>query len=257
MTRLPRPLARAATLLGAAVLLTGCTAPGTGTTGATDLQVFGASSTRVINDELSALAAELEPPHELTFNNDGSGTLVTQLHEGAPADVLITADEHSMDQAVADGSVDEPRHLATNTMVMVVPAGNPAGIDSVDDLADDRVDLVLCDPQVPCGRASERLIEHNDLTLDPVSLEGAVGDVLGKVHNGEADAGWVYRTDAAAAGDDVEVIDIPGAENAPTTLWVAAATASQTPERAAALVELILSPDVATILADAGFTPAA
>ena len=90
-----------------------------------------------------------------------------------------------------------------------------------------------------------------------MSLEGAVGDVLGKVHNGEADAGWVYRTDAAAAGDDVEVIDIPGAENAPTTLWVAAATASQTPERAAALVELILSPDVATILADAGFTPAA
>jgi molybdate transport system substrate-binding protein len=257
MPRIPRPLTRATALLGAAALLTGCTAPGAGTTGAAELQVFGASSTRVINDELSALAAELEPPHELTFNNDGSGTLVTQLHEGAPADVLITADEHSMNRAVADGSADDPQRLATNTMVMVVPAGNPAGIDSVDDLTDDDVDLVLCDPQVPCGDVAERLIEHSDLTVAPVSLEGAVGDVLGKVHNGEADAGWVYRTDALAAGDDVDVIDIPGAENTPTTLWVAAATASQNPERATALIELILSPDVAAILTDAGFTPAA
>lgn len=254
---MPRfPLARVAAVFAATALLTGCTTPGGGTSGAAELQVFGASSTRVINDELSALAADLEPPHELAFNNDGSGTLVTQLHEGAPADVLITADRHSMDRAAADGSVDAPRRLATNTMVMVVPAGNPAGIDSVDDLADDDVDLVLCDPQVPCGDVAERLIERNDLTVAPVSLEGAVGDVLGKVHNGEADAGWVYRTDAVAAGDDVEVIDIPGADNAPTTLWVAAATASRSPERAAALVELILSPDVAAALADAGFTPA-
>lgn len=256
MPRLPRPLSRTAAVLGAGALLTGCAGQGAGTDGATDMQVFAASSTRVINEELSALAADSTPPQELTFNNDGSGTLVTQLHEGAPADVLVTADEHSMDQSVADGTVTDPRHLATNTMVMIVPADNPAGVDSVDDLDDDRVDLVLCDPQVPCGRASEDLIARNDLTLTPASLEGSVGDVLGKVHNREADAGWVYRTDALAAGSDVEVIEIPGAQDAPTGLWVAATTASQYPEQAAALVDLILSPDVAAILADAGFHPA-
>lgn len=214
-------------------------------------QVFAASSTRVINDRLSELAGELDPPQELAFNNDGSGSLVTQLNEGAEADVLITADTTSMDQAVADGTVHDAQELATNSMVMVVPAGNPAGIHSLTDLTA-QTSLVLCDPQVPCGRVSQRLQELNAVELKPVSLEGAVGDVLGKVAGGEADAGWVYRSDALAAGQDVEVIEIPHADEAPNTLWVA--PASQRPE-ADALVDLLLSDKVATVLEDAGFTP--
>lgn len=220
---------------------------------AVETQLFGASSTRVINDELTRLAGELDPPQDVALNNDGSGTLVTQLNEGADADVLITADTKSMDQAEADGTVGEPQELATNSMVMVVPAGNPAGIRSVEDL--DGVDLVLCDPQVPCGGVSEQLEKLNDLDLTPVSLEGAVGDVLGKVTNGEAEAGWVYRTDALAAGDDVEVIDIPHANEVSNTLWVATVNNSPNPEAAEALAKLILSDEVATKLEEAGFTP--
>ena len=220
-----------------------------------EMQLFGASSTRVINDQLSELAAELDPPLEIAYNNDGSGSLVTQLNEGAPADVLITANTSTMEQAEEDGTVGTPQELATNSMVMVVPAGNPAGIESVEDLSED-VNLVLCDPSVPCGNVSEQLQELNGLTLSPVSLEGAVGDVLGKVTNGEADAGWVYRTDAAAAGEDVEIIDIPQAEEVPNTLWVATANESENPEQAEALVELILSEDVSAALEEAGFTPA-
>lgn len=215
-------------------------------------QVFGASSTRVINDQLSDMAGELDPPQELSFNNHGSGSLVTQLNEGADADVLITADTSSMEQAVANGTVHDPHELATNTMVMVVPPGNPAGIHSLADL-NPATNLVLCDPQVPCGKVSSQLQELNDVQLQPVSLEGAVGDVLGKVTNAEADAGWVYRSDAQAAGADVEVVEIPHAGDVPNTLWVAAA--SNRPE-ACALVDLILSDKMAVVLEDAGFTRA-
>lgn len=246
-----RTLAACVALVFAGLFLSSCA----GTTpGAVQSQVFGASSTRVINDELARLAAKLDPPQELSFNNDGSGTLVTQLSEGAAADVLITADTPSMDQARADGTVDAPVELATNTMVMVVPAGNPGAIHSLEDLTGD-VSLVLCDPQVPCGAISVQLQKLNGTLLSPVSLEGSVGDVLGKVANGEAEAGWVYRTDALAAASDVEVIEIPHSSQAPNTLWVAVSTGSGNPRAAQALAELILSAEVAAVLADAGFTP--
>ncbi len=247
--------AAVAALAGTALLLASCS-PAATDPGDEPVRIFGASSTRVINEELTVAAQRLDPPLEVQINNDGSGTLVAQLNEGAPADVLVTADRASMGRALADGTVVDPHRLAGNSMVMVVPAGNPAGIDSVADLAADDVDLVLCDPRVPCGEVSERLIDANGLSVHPVSLEGAVGDVLGKVGNGEADAGWVYRSDALAAVGDVEIIDIPGAAEVPNTLFVAVTTASRQPAEARRVVELILSGDVADVLAEAGFTPA-
>lgn len=227
--------------------VTACTSAELGTL---DLQVFAASSTRVVNEDIQDAAAELEPPLELVFNNAGSGTLVTQLAEGAPADVLITADTASMEQAVEDGSVVDPVEFLENSMVMIVPADNPADISSIEDLSGD-IDLVLCDPSVPCGAVSEALIADNDLELDPVSLESAVGDVVGKVTNGEADAGWVYLTDAAAAGDQVEVIDIPGAHTHSNSLWIAPTVEAQ-PE-ALSLIELLTSQEFAPRWESAGF----
>ena len=248
--------AAALMLAAVALILASCSPAGPGSD-AVDVRIFGASSTRVINDELAAAARRLDPPLGVEVNNDGSGTLVAQLLEGAPADVLITADRRSMDRALADGSVESPQEIAHNSMVMVVPAGNPAGVGSVAELADGDVDLVLCDPQVPCGEVSARLIDANGLRVQPVSLEGAVGDVLGKVQNGEADAGWVYRSDALAAGGDVEIIEIPQAADFPNTLFVAVATASPHPAEARRIVDLVLSEEIAAALAEAGFTPAA
>ncbi len=94
-----------------------------------ELNVFAASSTRVLNDALTATTPVL-------INNGGSASLVEQIHQGAPADLLITASEKTMNKAMDNGDVDKPRVLATNTMVMVVPPGNPAGISSVRDLRD-------------------------------------------------------------------------------------------------------------------------
>lgn len=212
------------------------------------LVVLGASSTRVINEDLAALSdADLE------FLNAGTSTLIQQLTDGAPGDVLITADEASMEQAVSLGVARAPRVVATNSMVMVVPAGNPGGITSVEDLTG--TTLALCHAQVPCGTSAREISHAQGLTLSPTFLEHSVSDVLGRVVSGQADAGWVYRTDAAAAGDAVEVIDIPGAADHPKSLVVAVTTTAVDKQAAAELAALLGSPETARVWADHGFVP--
>lgn len=254
-------------LLGCAALSFGMIAcsPSTSTTDssaasqeqseAVELTVLGAASTRVLNDELSAQAAQLDQPLKLQYVNAGSSTLVQQLADGSPGDLLITADQRNMDRAVDQGSVKEPVVVATNSLVMVVPKGNPAGIKGLDDSLDN-AKLVLCDEQVPCGTVSKKLQDKNGVQLKPVSLEHSVSDVLGKVVSGEADAGWVYRTDAAAAGDKVEVIDIPGAEKEPNSLVAAVTANTAHPDEAEALLKLLRSDSMRTEWEKRGFTPA-
>ncbi|APT82911.1 molybdate ABC transporter substrate-binding protein [Corynebacterium ammoniagenes] len=219
----------------------------------TELNVLAASSTRVFNDELKDKAAEFEPPAILLINNAGSSTLVQQLVDGAPGDVLITADEKNMTDAQDAGVVEDPVQLASNVMVMVVPSGNPGGIESVEDISDDNT-FVLCDPQVPCGTVSESIIKSKDLDVTADSLEHQVADVLGKVTSGEADAGWVYATDAAAAGDTVEVIDIDGAEEFTNGIFGAVVSDSENADSAQQLLDL-LADDFDDIWRDYGFTP--
>ncbi len=250
---------RAAALLAALAFALAACAPPTSTTSAQDadaptLNVLAASSTRVINDELTSRAGQLTPPVNLNFENGGSSDLVSKLREGAPADLLLTASKKTMDKAVQDGTVATPEVLATNVMVMVVPKGNPAGIQSVEDLARSH-HFVLCDPQVPCGDISSRIIDDKHLDVHPSSQERQVADVLGKVASGEADAGWVYSTDAAAAGDDVEVIDLPGAEKFSNQIVGAVTAEASHPDQARAVLD-ILSGDFASTWRDRGFNPA-
>lgn len=251
---LTRSVGSAAAVLGAATLLASC-APNTSTSGggeaATDtLTVLGAASTRVINDELDGLAR-----HDLQFINAGSSTLVQQLTDGAPGDLLITANKPTMERAVAAGMVEDPVPVATNSLVMVVPAGNPAGITGVDGSLRG-ANVVLCDPQVPCGTVSREIMDRQGIRIEAASLEHSVSDTLGKVVSGEADAGWVYRTDALAAGDNVEVLEIPGAAEVPNTLYVAVTQNATAPERARELQALLTGGEMATVWEDNGFAPA-
>lgn len=218
-----------------------------------ELNLLAASSTRVFNEELEAQAAELDPPVSLLINNAGSSTLVQQLVDGAPGDVLITADEKNMTDAQDAGVVNDPVQLASNVMVMVVPAGNPAGLESVEDITEDTT-FVLCDPQVPCGTVSESIIEAKGLDATADSLEHQVADVLGKVTSGEADAGWVYATDAAAAGDAVDVIEIEGAEEFTNSIFGAVVAESENPESAQQLLDLLAN-DFDSVWTDYDFTP--
>ncbi|MGW9628932.1 molybdate ABC transporter substrate-binding protein [Microbacterium sp. NPDC055521] len=204
-----------AALLGM-LLLTGCTAAapgddrldpkgensesGTEQTAPTgEVTVFAAASLRTAFDEI-AESFETQYPG-ITVNPivyDGSSTLVTQLIEGARADVLATADERSMQSLVDSGLAADQQLFATNTLVVAVPTGNPGDVETLADLAD--AVTVVCAPQVPCGVASATLLEAADVRVTPASLEQNVTAVLQKVATGEADAGLVYATDVI--GDD-------------------------------------------------------
>lgn len=237
-------------IVGTAMALTACS--NSSEDGAM-LNLLGASSTRVFSEELKTKAAELDPPMELLINNAGSSTLVQQLVDGAPGDVLITADEKNMDDAERAGVISQPVPLASNIMVMVVPTGNPAGLESIEDITDETT-LVLCDPQVPCGNVTESIMLDKKSNFTADSLEHQVADVLGKVISGEADAGWVYATDAAAAGDTVEVIDIEGAEEFTNTIYGAVASDSMHAQSAQQLLDM-LADDFDSVWTDYGFTP--
>nr|WP_220488192.1 molybdate ABC transporter substrate-binding protein [Tessaracoccus sp. MC1756] len=202
--------------------MTACTQPA-----ASRPVVFAAAS-------LNQVLPEIQPDASYSF--DGSFGLVDQIAEGAPADVLATADRDTMDRAVDEGLVvGEARMFATNHLVLVVPAGNPAGVTGFDaSLAGAK--LVVCAREVPCGAAAYRLAADHGVALRPVSEETKVSDVLGKVASGEADAGLVYVTDAATS-DAVETLPVPGAEEHPNTYWVAVVKGAAHPGTARAYAD--------------------
>lgn len=219
------------------------------------LVIMGAASTRVINEDMQSAVA---PDTTLEFNNAGSGTLVSQLEEGAPADVFISADKEAMEKAVAAGVVGIPKEVATNSMVLIVPADNPAKITSFADLGASNFDdatVAICDTQVPCGRVTKQLEEANKINITADSLEQSVSDVAGKVASGEADAGLVYATDATALGDAISVVEIPHSQKYRNTLMAAVVKHSQKPDEAAKIVDLLTSSDFAAVWKQRGFEP--
>ena len=201
------------------------------------------------------LAGRFEADHpgmavKLAF--DSSATLAQQAVDGAPADVLATADTATMETA-RDALADEPRAFATNTMVLVTPRSNPAGIARFADLDTGDVTFVACVETAPCGRVAAALLEESAVAAEPASLEVDVRSVLAKVTSDEADAGLVYATDAVAAGDAVRAFDIPHAADEVTTYPIA--PLRQTGDSAAAgeFVDLVRSDAGRQVLADAGF----
>ncbi len=229
---------------------------GDGDGGTTTITVFAAAS---LTSSFEQIASDLEAEDDgvdVQLNFAGSSDLVAQIQEGAPADVLASADEASMDKATADGLVGTPTVFAANTLEIAVPPGNPAGITSVEDLGQDGLNLVLCAPEVPCGAAAEAVAASAGLDLSPVSEEQSVTDVLSKVATGEADAGLVYVTDVIAAGDDVEGVDIPADANAVNRYPIATVADSDEVALAQEFVDRVLARTGQDVLAGAGFAPA-
>ncbi|MFJ4998396.1 molybdate ABC transporter substrate-binding protein [Microbacterium sp. NPDC088619] len=245
-------------LTAAALALTGCAAgteaptptatDATGGTVSGELTVYAAASLSGAFEEIGAAFTDANPDVDFSGVYDGSSTLVTQLLEGAPADVFASADEANMDK-LEDAAVD-PTLFASNTLVIAVPTGNPGGVETVADLAD--VTTVLCAPEVPCGAASATLLSNAGVTVEAASLEQNVTAVLTKVAAGEADAGLLYATDVVGR-DDVEAIVPDGAEKVVNHYPIA--TLSEAPNSAAAdaFVAFVLSDEGQRILADFGF----
>lgn len=238
--------------LALTLVLTACGGDGTG--GRDDdpqLTVLAAASLTDVFTELGEVF-ESDQQVEVTFSLGSSTDLAQQAADGAPGDVLATADTTSM--AIADdaGATGDVVDFAGNVLVLVTQPGNPQGIESLDDLAG--VSWVRCADEVPCGRVAVDLLDAAGVTADPVSLEDDVRATLDKVTSGEVDAGLVYATDAVAAGDAVTTVEVPEAAGVPTTYAVATLEQSADGELAQAWIDLLVSEDGRRVLEDAGFT---
>jgi molybdate transport system substrate-binding protein len=209
------------------------------------LTVFAAAS-------LTEIFQEIAP--DATFNFAGSDELATQIREGAPADVYAAASPRYPTELAQEGFLQEPQVFATNRLVVVVPADNPAGIESVDDLAADGVKLVIGAEGVPVGDYTRSILEElgrEDVLGNVVSNEEDVKGVLGKVVAGDADAGFVYFTDSIAAGDDVRAIELPAQPLVEHPIGLV--TDSDDVGAAEAFIEHVLGEKGRQALEDAGF----
>ena len=170
--------------------------------------VLAAASLQKAFEEIEKTVEKDNPGLDVTFDFQGSQDLVASLAGGDSADVLATANNSTMKTAAEQKLVGNQTEFATNVLTLIVPKGNPRKITGLDSSLDG-ANLVICAPEVPCGEATKKLADAQGITLNPASEEQKVTDVRGKVESGEADAGIVYTTDAAAAKDKTDKIDIP------------------------------------------------
>jgi molybdate transport system substrate-binding protein len=242
----------------AALLLAGCgSGPGAGADASGGLSgtvtVFAAAS---LTGSFGTLGEQFEAAHPgvtVRFNFGASSALAESIAQGAPADVFAPASAKNMDSVVRAGDAAEPRTFARNVLAIAVPPDNPAGVRGLADLAEPGLKLALCQEQVPCGTVARQVIDKARLTVRPVTLGADVKAVLTAVQLGEVDAGLVYATDVRAAGDKVEGIEIPAAQNASTSYPIAVLTRAPNAAAARAFVDHVLSADGSTVLARAGF----
>ena len=257
MTRVLAP----AIALAAIVALAGCAtkagsqpdAPAPTDAAAATVTVFAAASLTEAFDELAERFESTHPNVEVVLNSGGSAALAQQIVEGAPADVFASATEPPMQTVIDAGLASDAVVFATNTLELVVPAGNRGGVTGLEDLARPELRVALCDVTVPCGAASEALLARQGVAASADTLESDVKAVLTKVVLGEVDAALVYRTDVIAAGGAVEGIEVPGAASVVNRYPIAAMADAADPDVAADFVAFVTGADGRAVLAGAGF----
>jgi len=218
------------------------------------LIIFAAASLKQPFTDIGEQFETDNPGSDVEFSFAGSSDLVTQLTQGAPADVFASADTNNMDKAAkANLLAGDPVNFASNTLTIVAAPGNPKKIASLNDLTAPGLSVVVCAPQVPCGSATTKVEQATGVTLNPVSEESQVTDVLAKVTSGEADAGVVYVTDARGAGDKVTAVAFPESADAVNTYPIAVLQQSKTPELARKFVNLVAAEAGQKVLTAAGF----
>ena len=158
-----------------------------------------------------------------------------------------------MTKATEAKLVDTPKPFASNVLTLIVPKGNPAKITGLDSSLDGKK-LVVCAQGVPCGNATRQLAEKLGITLNPVSEEQKVTDVRAKVESGEADAGLVYTTDAKAAGDKVEIVEIPRANEVVNSYPIAVTISAKNKEAGQKFIDAVLSEKGQAVLKKYGFS---
>jgi molybdate transport system substrate-binding protein len=211
------------------------------------LTVFAAASLTEVFERLD---------QEARFNFAGSDELATQLREGAQADLYAAASPRYPEELYEDGVIERPRVFATNRLVLIVPRDNRARITSLRGLDRDGVKLVIGAEGVPIGDYTRTVLAkagQEDILSRAVSEEEDVKGVVGKVALGEADAGFVYATDAHAAAADVSSLELPPSIQARVEYPIALVREADNPDEAGEFVARLLSPRGRALLREAGF----
>lgn len=234
------------------------------------LIIFSAASLNEAFTALTEAFEEQQPGVDVILNFAGSQQLAQQLAQGAPADLFASANERQMEAVISAGRIDEKsdRIFATNRLVVIYPADNPADLHSLTELAQPDLRLILAAPEVPVGQYAQDFLDKT--AVDPafgpayaagvrdniVSYEENVRAVLSKVLLGEADAGIVYQSDLnSVTAHSLGQLTIPEALNIIAAYPIAPVNNSVHPELTADFLEFLFSPAGQTILADYGFSP--
>lgn len=214
-----------------------------------DLTVFAASS-------LTDVFRKIDSAPRYSFA--GSNTLAAQIRQGAPAQVFASANMSIPRELARDGLCSQPVVFTRNTLVLIVPTGNPADIDSVYDLRRHGTKLVVASQGVPVGNYTRAILGNMNLTgvlSNVVSNETNVREVLAKVALGEADAGFVYSTDAKTVPGKVTVIRLPAWAQPKVAYGICIPTSARDDADAKAFVAKVLSKAGQAKLIAAGFLP--
>jgi molybdate transport system substrate-binding protein len=223
------------------------------------VNVLAASS---LTDAFTVAAQAFERIHpklRLKFSFVASSAAVSQVQEGAPVDLIATADRESMTKLTERSGkgelVGQPRVIAANSLSIAVQPKNPSKIAALRDLSQPDLVVVMCAKTVPCGRLANQMLERNKVSIRAASREANVRAALGRVISGDADAAIVYRSDIVSAGKNVSEVTIPAKQNVRSEIPAAPTLNAKNPSGAAAFIDFLLSTDGQLVLARAGFQP--
>jgi molybdate transport system substrate-binding protein len=231
------------------------------------LRVFAAAS---LTDAFNEIATEFKKQNggvEVTFNFAGSSALRTQLEQGARADIFASADAGQMTQAKQSGVIAAgDRIFARNSLVVITPANNPAGVNAVTDLKKSGLKLVLAAPEVPVGNYSRQMLTKaaadpaygstfsDDVLKNLVSNESNVKQVVAKVELGEADAGIVYGSDVTpSVAPKLKTVAVPASINVIAEYPIALTKDARNTRTAQAFIDFVMSSAGQAILKKWGF----
>jgi molybdate transport system substrate-binding protein len=249
------------------LVLAGCggSEPASGasdTAGSHEIIVSAASSLTAAFTEIGHAFEAQNPGTTVTFNFGPSDGLATQINDGAPVDVFASASPTWMDSVQNDGpGVSGREDFARNKLAILVPKDNPAGIQTVADLAKPGVKLVLAAEGVPAGDYAREIFDNagvSDAALaNVVSNEEDVKGVVTKLISGDADAGIGYVTDVTSdVADQIMLIPIPEDINVIATYPIAVVSGSQEADLAQSFDNYVLGNEGQQTLAGYGFLPA-
>ncbi len=276
LTSLLHPLRVLPVLIAFCLLLAACGGSSSSTTSSsttptassTTLNVFAAASLTASFKEIATQYQTAHPSVKIVYNFNGSQLLAQQIINGAKADVFASADLANMKKVSDPGLVGTQSIFAKNRLAVIIPVSNPGHINSLKDLANKGVKIVVAAPSVPVGKYALQVLDkmgkssaygpayESAVKANFVSEEENVTSVVNKVQLDEADAGIVYRTDVTAAvASKVKLIDIPDQFNVIAQYPIAVVKSSTQATQAQAFVQYILSSDGQAVLTKYRFLP--